>query len=551
MQPTNLASAALVLALVVLGAFVPSTAATRYALVQPWTADGRPAPLALLSDATHPGPLPRLDDVRVHAVGEYNSTLLATGWDTLRLETNAHVSDWDQAYAAGYFEGQVTYLRAWQLWSNHFGGNPVPANILAFFDANVAYIQAQVAALNATDPYWYHVGLMWRQFEGLQAGLNMQAVINQTFTLHRLMSLTALGDLFDLRAALQLDSDEAANWQNFTKPEFERWFIRNSHCSALFKVPSDLSDIFFGHTSWYDYTATTRVYKIITLNYNDNATASKTISFSSYPGMLSSFDDFYLTNTGIAAIETSVSVLNQTMYNGNINPTSVLYWTRVMVATRTATSAEHWASTIAVQNSGTYNNQYVILDLKKFTPGQDLQPGTLWIAEQFPGIVKARDVTDILAFGYYPSYNIPQDRELFWLAGYGEAVAQYGPAMNDYDTCVRAQIFRRDQGLVTDLPSFQHLLRYNDFEQDPISQGNPVYAIAARGDLDPDSPGCFGAMDAKVSSYTLWLQGQLVYAQSGPTLQQPVFEFNATEASCGAHVGLPDVYNFGWQTMKP
>jgi hypothetical protein len=72
-----------------------------------------------------------------------------------------------------------------------------------------------------------------------------------------------------------------------------------------------------------------------------------------------------------------------------------------------------------------------------------------------------------------------QDRELFWLAGYGEAVAQCGPEMNDYETRVRAQVFRRDQGLVSDLLSFQQLLRYNDYEQDSISQGSPVYVIVA------------------------------------------------------------------------
>ncbi len=530
---------------VLIGLFVFAVDAKKYMVLRGGSIDQ----LKVISEDE--APLRGFEDMDVMVTGEYNSTLLLTGWDTLRLETNKNHSDWDQAYSAGYFEGQVTYLRAWQLWSNHFSSNPVPKNILDFFDDNAAYIKSQVLLHNATDPYWYHVGLMWRQFEGLMDGLNIEAVVNQTFTFHRLISLTALGDLFDLRAALQLDSDEHSDWRTLTKPEFERWFIRNSHCSALFKVSSDLSEIFFGHTSWYDYTATTRIYKILTLNFNDNITASRTISFSSYPGMLSSFDDFYLTDTGIAAIETSVEVLNQTMYNGNINPTSVLYWARVMISTRTATSAEDWARKIAVQNSGTYNNQYVILDLKKFTPGQDLQPGTLWIAEQFPGIVKSRDVTDILAFGYYPSYNIPQDRELFWLAGYGEAVAQFGPEMNDYETCVRAQIFRRDQGLVSDLSSFQHLLRYNDYEQDPISQGNPVYAIAARGDLDPNTPGCFGALDAKVSSFSLWKSGQIVLAQSGPTMQQPIFEFAETAAPCGPHVGLPEVYNFNWQTMVP
>jgi hypothetical protein len=34
-----------------------------------------------------------------------------------------------------------------------------------------------------------------------------------------------------------------------------------------------------------------------------------------------------------------------------------------------------------------YNNQWIIVDYKLFNPGQPLQPGTLWIAEQIPGYV--------------------------------------------------------------------------------------------------------------------------------------------------------------------
>ena len=47
------------------------------------------------------------------------------------------------------------------------------------------------------------------------------------------------------------------------------------------------------------------------------------------------------------------------------------------------------------------------------------------------------------------------------------------------------------------------VMRWNDFRVDPISKGNPVRAIAARGDLkEPASPNgkrsAFGATDSKV-----------------------------------------------------
>ena len=51
------------------------------------------------------------------------------------------------------------------------------------------------------------------------------------------------------------------------------------------------------------------------------------------------------------------------------------------------------------------------MDLKKFTPGKDLRPGLLWVAEQVPGLIASRDMTEQLARGYWPSYNIPYFQE--------------------------------------------------------------------------------------------------------------------------------------------
>ncbi|VDN99567.1 unnamed protein product [Rodentolepis nana] len=69
---------------------------------------------------------------------------------------------------------------------------------------------------------------------------------------------------------------------------------------------------------------------------------------------------------------------------------------------------------------------------------------------------------------------------------------EYGDVFS-YDRTPRAQIFRRDQEKVTDLPSMYRLMRYNDFTRDPLSQCNSTppytafFAIAARGDLnDPN-----------------------------------------------------------------
>ena len=47
-----------------------------------------------------------------------------------------------------------------------------------------------------------------------------------------------------------------------------------------------------------------------------------------------------------------------------------------------ASSGSEWAELIAIHNSGTYCNQYMVVDLKLYSPGEELQPGLLWVIEQ-------------------------------------------------------------------------------------------------------------------------------------------------------------------------
>lgn len=46
--------------------------------------------------------------------------------------------------------------------------------------------------------------------------------------------------------------------------------------------------------------------------------------------------------------------------------------------------------------SGTYNNQYMVVKMDLFTPGQALPNDLLWVCEQIPGLVVAADTTQQL-----------------------------------------------------------------------------------------------------------------------------------------------------------
>lgn len=52
--------------------------------------------------------------------------------------------------------------------------------------------------------------------------------------------------------------------------------------------------------------------------------------------------------------------------------------------------------------SGTYNNQYMLVDVSKVSLGSRLDDGALTIVEQIPGLVEYSDQTEALRFGEVP-----------------------------------------------------------------------------------------------------------------------------------------------------
>ena len=113
----------------------------------------------------------------------------------------------------------------------------------------------------------------------------------------------------------------------------------------------------------------------------------QTMSFSSYPGLIYSGDDFYLISTGLAVTETTIGNSNKDLWKFVKPKGQILEGVRTMVANRLAQSGKHWSKLFAKRNSGTYNNQWMVLDYNKFEPGKDVAntKGLLWVLEQLPG----------------------------------------------------------------------------------------------------------------------------------------------------------------------
>jgi len=357
--------------------------------------------------------------------------------------------------------------------------------------------------------------------------------------------LNDCGDFLDLLPAL--DPSRRVDWNNLSPQQLFRKLGRDGHCSALIKLPGDMSNLFTGHSSWFIYATMNRIFKHYNFNLHGEFVAAKKISFASYPGFLESLDDFYMMDSGLAMVQTTNAIIDHSLY-AKVTPNSLWAWQRVRLASLMAHTGKEWSEIVALHNSGTYNNQYMVVDYKRFEANKRILPGTLWVVEQIPGYVEYADVTDQLERGYWASYNVPYFPKIYNESGYPslevhglDATYQMGP---------RAQIFRRDQGNVVDLESFKYMLRYNNYRSDPISKGDPGRAICSRFDLESTQPGPFGCYDTKVTDSSLFWK-MTSHAINGPTTQNNIPPFEWNHFNNFSHIGLPNLYNFKFVTVDP
>jgi hypothetical protein len=263
--------------------------------------------------------------------------------------------------------------------------------------------------------------------------------------------------------------------------------------------------------------------------------------------------------------ETTNSLYNLKVLN-TIIPQTALSWQRATAANQLSASGTLWAENFAKYSSGTYTNQWMVVDFKQFSAGNAPNAGFFTVYEEVPGITHWEDQTPTLvSTSFWASYNNPFYTDIRQASGYA-ALCNIGDVANCYDGAPRYFVFQEQQSSVTDLTSMQQIMRYNAWQTDPASDNNSCHSIACRGDLEVDvnSIGAFGALDAKISSVKMNVDtatGALVgdgcnaYAVLGPTHQgQPVFcwsTYAGSDAATYSHAGQPDCFDYEWVYLPP
>uniref|UniRef100_A0A1I8EMD1 Phospholipase B-like n=1 Tax=Wuchereria bancrofti TaxID=6293 RepID=A0A1I8EMD1_WUCBA len=445
------------------------------------------------------------------ALGRFRNAVNETGWGIFEVETFNGVDEITQAFAAGLLEGILTR----QLIKYHCrntlegmcnGKKEYCNKLFAYLSKNLNWIKHTVRKKREIDIYWKQLA----------------------------------GDLIDLRKIFGKNKSDA------------------SHCSGLVKLAPDNADLFIAHVTMSGYETMNRILKFYKFAFEKEKIPGYATSFSSYPGSLISLDDFILASSGLAIIETTINIFNRSLYDA-IKPSGQLHcWIRSIIATKLANTAKQWMQIFARYNSGTYNNQWSIVDYKLFKPNEKLPTNNLlWVLEQTPGLVIAHDMTWFLKnYTYWPSYNIPYFNTISEISGF----KQKGQLFDWYnwERSPRAKIFNRDHHKVINLNSLQKLMRYNDYKHEKFSKCKciPPYSalasISTRGDLNPAN-GTYeinemghrnsGSIDYKGTNYQLFKNFRFK-AWSGPTYDPlPVFSWATTDIQVN-HYGQPTVWQF-------
>ena len=494
----------------------------------------------------------------------YNKSYQRTGWDYLAISAyekkDDKYNDSMKAYAMGYIEGYITKDAISHNFFNMIHFHPeeykMPEKLKEFVQKNIEYMKQNAEKKMLHEEYWEHVYYIYQQLYGLYNGY-IAAVGKNVIGFYEFIHLNSKTDLDDVASAHS--NNFPYDFKKMNVDDIRKYTMLKSHCSALIKLAEDFSDIWFGHNTWYTYNSMLRIFKEYRFVTKNGYEKSKTTAFPSYPGLLFSSDDFYYLDSNLLVMETTNPIYNNSLYE-KIKPECLLTWVREILANRLAASSEDWPKIFKEENSGTYNNQFMILDLNKINLKNKVIPDkSLMIIEQYPGEFEINDVTRFLRNGYWPSYNIPFSEHFFNISGIIDRIKEK-PELKydiDYKECSRAQIYKRDQNKIKTNNDFGKMLRFNNFKNDDLSYNKAYLTIAARYDLDQNKTYCYGATDVKYISVKEILEGNsLVHIISGPTNDQlPTFSWsNATckpyDSDKNEFEGLMDVYNKTWVDYK-
>lgn len=550
----------------------------------------------------------------------YSKSIKTKGWHRLHIKTfnddQGISNSLLQCYSAGYLEGRASYLEMYYYFNNihvffkDYGkeGMEKVYNVLEkIYNSLVSKLSSPEYFESIKDnekelKKWTYISCITSQFEGLYNGysrslndnklLTDQEKKKMAITIIDLLLVNSEGNYGDLKAVadyssdkdLLIDNENFADEENLIKV-FKTsdinmiWknLMKSSHCSVLIKLikkENDNYDIISGHDTWSNYSELLRTLKTYEFEFDsvtknkENASlldSSKKISFSSYPGVLFSGDDFYVLDNKVALVQTTLNVINQAKYKNLIDFDNYIpEFMRIMTTNYLSTSGSSWVEEYKNYKNHLYITQWIVIDYKALEEmNKNLSKEKLTLLEkrniinsakniailldEVPGNIQSKDFTkELLSSGNLSSFNMPYFESSLEILGYKkfEKLIEDNPDFNP-----RKAIYKHFKDNISDLESFRKVMSYNgyklddeNFESDPSSK-DASNGIMARYDVVDGSS--YGGIDYKIVNSDL-VNNLSFDTKAGPTITQKIhpFEINSDTPNKEFLLGIPYKFDF-------
>jgi hypothetical protein len=329
-----------------------------------------------------------------------NDTLDVNGWYILNLEGRDELEGAKMGKCFGYLEGVLTQRRLFQsicLFKDElYGGRQSQGNpkLNKFYSDHLTWLFQSINSY-PDSLYWQQIAVICSIFNGLYEGYNSVAPDDQMIDYIELSVMVATGDSMELMGTVN------------ALPAYDELLLR---CTAIIKLIQNSEAIFFAHNSWTDY----RSLHFVVKNYNLPCLEFKItrVSLSTTLGLISSVDDYFINDQRLMVFETTFTLQNRSLFCNYLTAKSVMNWMRTILAMFTSTNVIEWEDQFLTHNSGTYNNDYYVVDSKLLRYGEIVKENLVHSIAQLPGPWRwIEDLTEELyREGFIVSFNVPHNK---------------------------------------------------------------------------------------------------------------------------------------------
>ncbi|OHT02646.1 Laminin A family protein [Tritrichomonas foetus] len=474
---------------------------------------------------------------------EWSDTLNSTGWYHITLRASEKLDGGKMGYCIGYLEGMLTHTRIYQSTMLFFDQTNIPrenheshygyTRLVEWYTPHLEWLKSCIDAY-PDSKYWRQINVIYSMLMGLHDGYDVASPANEKLSLMEMFVMVAMGDSLEL----------LASWD---------WIPRNAEilqrCTGVIKMSPEEDDIYFAHNSWTDYRCLHSYLKKYIIPTPDFS--SPEVFLSTQMGLLSSPDDFFVNGGGLMVFETTFTLQNRTLYTHYCHPRLVLNWMRTLLAMFTATNVQEWEDQFLKLNSGTYNNDYFVVDTKLLKREGRVEKDLIHVVAQLPGPFRwVEDLTqELYEKTFVASFNVPKIKSASDFMEYERAIGVSAGFCN-YTECSRFLITTRESPRLKDFETFKHFMRYSGFERDAYGVYKGVHdhscTISSRGDLG-HNPNSHGGINTKATMASAVFTKMHLWTINSPSTEQyePI-DWRKPPLDKLKHDGLIDVWNFSW-----